>query len=190
MSTDRAGTSSGTDDLNTLAAGVRLLALDVDGVLTDGRIHYTSAGEEMKSFSILDGLGIKLLQRAGVDVAVITARKSPMVARRIRELGIAHCVQGREDKLRALQELLQQTGVTLAETAYMGDDLPDLGAIMAVGLGLSVANASSEVARRARWVSTARGGEGAVREACELLLRARGAWESAIAPYLHPHDGP
>lgn len=171
-------------ELETRARRVRLLALDVDGVLTDGRIHYTSAGEEMKSFSILDGLGIKLLRRSGIEVAVITARRSPMVDRRVAELGIEHCLQGREDKLEALQELIRQIGIGLDEVAYMGDDLPDLRAILSVGLGLTVANASSEVARHAPWRSTARGGDGAVREACEMLLRARGAWEAAIGRYL------
>jgi len=171
-------------ELLSAAAGIRLLALDVDGVLTDGRIHYTSTGEELKSFSILDGLGIKLVRRHGISVAIITARKSDMVTRRARELGIDHCLQGREDKLAALLELLRETGISLAETAYMGDDLPDLGALLAVWLGMTVANASSEVARRVAWQSSARGGEGAVREACEMLLRARGAWESAIEAYL------
>lgn len=166
------------------ARRVRLLALDVDGVLTDGLIHYTSSGEEMKSFSILDGLGIKLLRRAGIEVAVITARRSAMVERRVAELGIAHCLQGREDKLEALQELLAQLRLDAAEVAYMGDDLPDLRALLSVGLGLTVANASSEVARRAPWQSRARGGEGAVREACEMLLRARGDWDAQLAAYL------
>ena len=167
-------------DIEARARRVRLLALDVDGVLTDGRIHYTSAGEEMKSFSILDGLGIKLLRRAGVQVAVITARRSPMVDRRVAELGIEHCLQGREDKLEALRELIAPLGIMLDEVAYMGDDLPDLRAILSVGLGLSVANASSEVAKRAPWRSAARGGDGAVREACEMILRARGAWDEAV----------
>jgi 3-deoxy-D-manno-octulosonate 8-phosphate phosphatase (KDO 8-P phosphatase) len=166
------------------AARIRLLVLDVDGVLTDGGIHYTSAGEEMKSFSILDGLGIKLARRAGIEVAIITGRTSPMVQRRAAELGITHCVQGREDKLAALHELLGALGLTLAETAYMGDDLPDLSAILAAGLGLTVANAGADVVARACWRSSARGGHGAVREACEMLLRARGQWDSLVAAYL------
>lgn len=173
-------------DLATIARRIRLLALDVDGVLTDGRIHYIGNGEEMKSFSILDGLGIKLLRRSGIQVAIITARHSRAVERRMRELGIDHCMQGREDKLQALRELLAQTGFTLAETAYMGDDLPDLAAIMAVGLGMTVANASSEVACRATWQSSARGGEGAVRRACEMLLRKRGQWQQVVQTYLEP----
>lgn len=171
-------------ELEARARRVRLLALDVDGVLTDGRIHYSSSGEEMKSFSILDGLGIKLLRRAGIRVAVITARRSAMVDRRVAELGIEHCLQGREDKFEALQELLGELGMDAAEVAYMGDDLPDLCAILRVGLGLTVANASSEVAVRAPWQSRARGGEGAVREACEMILRARGEWETQLTAYL------
>ncbi len=176
--------STPAPELEARARRIRLLALDVDGVLTDGRIHYTSAGEEMKSFSILDGLGIKMLRRAGIEVAVITARRSPMVERRVAELGIEHCLQGREDKLEALRELVTPLGIALEEVAYMGDDLPDLRAILSVGLGMTVANASSEVAKRAPWRAAARGGDGAVREACEMLLRARGAWEEAIGRYL------
>ncbi len=179
-----------TQDLASIARRIRLLALDVDGVLTDGRIHYIGDAEEIKSFSILDGLGIKLLRRAGVRVAIITARRSAAVERRARELGIDDCVQGREDKLQALDELLARTGIARAETAYIGDDLPDLAAIMAVGLGMTVANASAEVARRARWQSRARGGDGAVREACEMLLRERGEWERALAPYLPADASP
>jgi 3-deoxy-D-manno-octulosonate 8-phosphate phosphatase (KDO 8-P phosphatase) len=178
-----------TEDLRAVARRIRLLALDVDGVLTDGRIHYSGEGEEMKSFSILDGLGIKLARRCGIQVAIITARRSVAVERRARELGIDHCLQGREDKLEALRELLGTTGLTLAQTAYMGDDLPDLRAILAVGLGMTVANASSEVARRAAWQSRARGGDGAVREACEMLLQARDQWTTALLPYLPEAGG-
>jgi 3-deoxy-D-manno-octulosonate 8-phosphate phosphatase (KDO 8-P phosphatase) len=170
--------------LRARAERIRLLALDVDGVLTDGGIHYSSAGEELKSFSILDGLGIKLARRAGIRVAIITGRTSAMVERRAAELGVDHCVQGREDKLAALQELIAREGIALAECAYMGDDLPDLAAIVQSGLGLTVANASADVASRAAWQSRARGGEGAVREACEMLLRARGQWDALLAPFL------
>lgn len=177
-------------NLAAAARRVRLLVLDVDGVLTDGRLHYTASGEEMKSFSVLDGLGIKLLRQQGIQVAIITARRSPALERRVGELGIEHCIQGREDKLQALAELLARTGITLAETAYIGDDLPDLAAITAVGLGMTVANASPDVAQRARWQSSARGGEGAVREACEMLLRERGQWEQVLQAYLPAGTAP
>jgi len=172
------------EQIRERAPHIRVLVLDVDGVLTSGQIHYSSDGEEMKSFSILDGLGIKLLRSNGVEVAIITGRRSVALERRVKELGIRHCIQGREDKLEALRELLQLMGLGLEQAGYMGDDLPDLRAIAAAGLGLTVANASADVARRAIWQSKARGGEGAVREACEMLLRARGDWDRAIAPYL------
>ena len=153
---------------------VRLLALDVDGVLTDGRIYYGNTDEELKAFNIKDGLGVKLLQDAGVKVAIITGRQSEIVARRARELGIEDVVQGREDKLSALQELCDREGLALEDCAYMGDDLPDLSAIKAAGLGLTVADATRAVAAAADWQSSLAGGAGAVREACELILEARG----------------
>lgn len=156
------------------ARGLRMLALDVDGVLTDGRITYSASGEELKSFNIKDGLGIKLLQRSGMEVAIITGRRSPMVERRAAELGIETIVQGREDKLLALRELCEARGLTLAECAYMGDDLPDLAAIRAAGVGLSVADGAAAARAAADWVSSRAGGSGAVREACEALLDARG----------------
>jgi 3-deoxy-D-manno-octulosonate 8-phosphate phosphatase (KDO 8-P phosphatase) len=156
------------------AVGIRLLALDVDGVLTDGTIYYGNAGEELKAFNIKDGLGIKLLQRAGVTVAIITGRQSDIVSRRARELGITEIVQGREDKREALLELCAKLGLSLSDCAYMGDDLPDLGAIAATGLGLTVADAAAAVAAAAHWQSSVPGGRGAVREACEFILAAKG----------------
>lgn len=156
------------------AARVQLLALDVDGVLTDGSIYYGNDGEELKAFSIKDGLGIKLLQRAGVEVVIITGRQSRIVARRAAELGIAEVIQGREDKRVALEELCRRKSLEVSECAYMGDDLPDLGAIVSAGLGMTVADATAAVAGAADWQSRYPGGRGAVREACEFLLEARG----------------
>jgi 3-deoxy-D-manno-octulosonate 8-phosphate phosphatase (KDO 8-P phosphatase) len=157
--------------------------LDVDGVLTDGRIVYGNDGEELKAFNIRDGLGIKLLQRAGVRVAIITGRRSTIVERRARELAIDTVVQGREDKLVALRELCAEQSLALDECAYMGDDLPDLAAISAAGLGLTVADAEPAVAAAASWQSVRAGGRGAVREACEALLRARGDFEAIEDSY-------
>jgi 3-deoxy-D-manno-octulosonate 8-phosphate phosphatase (KDO 8-P phosphatase) len=165
------------------AAKVRLLVLDVDGVLTDGRIYYGNDGEELKAFDIKDGLGIKLLQRAGVAVAIITGRQSEIVARRARELGIEDLTQGREDKLQALDELCQRRGLALEQCAYMGDDLPDLAAIRRAGLGMSVADASPVVRAAADWLSTRNGGEGAVREACEFILGTLGERERLEAEF-------
>jgi 3-deoxy-D-manno-octulosonate 8-phosphate phosphatase (KDO 8-P phosphatase) len=162
------------------ARNIRLLALDVDGVLTDGLISYSDSGEELKSFSIKDGLGIKLLQRAGIEVAIITGRRSAIVERRAAELGISTIVQGREDKLEALTELCRERDLPLAHCAYMGDDLPDLGAVRAAGLGLSVADGADAVRHAADWCSTRCGGDAAVREACDTMLAARGQLANLI----------
>lgn len=166
------------------ARTVRLLALDCDGVLTDGRLYYGNDGEEMKAFSILDGHGIKMLRATGVEVAIITGRKSELVKRRAKELGITELLlQGREDKLEALHELLPMAGVALNAVAYCGDDLPDLAAIQSVGLGIAPANAHVAVRERADWVTSVRGGDGAVREITDLLMRAQGTLDAAIARY-------
>jgi 3-deoxy-D-manno-octulosonate 8-phosphate phosphatase (KDO 8-P phosphatase) len=170
-------------DLEQKTRAIRLLALDVDGVLTDGRIYYGNQGEELKAFNIKDGLGIKLLQRAGIEVAIITGRKSEIVARRAGELGITTVIQGREDKCEALLELCKSLDLRMAECAYMGDDLPDLAAIRSCGLGLTVADASASVQRAAAWRSTLAGGCGAVREACEFILHARGQWAALEADF-------
>lgn len=165
------------------AQSIKLLALDVDGILTDGRIYYGNSGEELKAFNIKDGLGIKLLQSAGVAVAIITGRESAIVERRARELGITDIIQGREDKRTALEELCQRNNLTLADCAYMGDDLPDLAAIKSAGLGLTVADAASSVRAAAQWCSTRNGGSGAVREACEFILQANGNLAALEARY-------
>lgn len=165
------------------ACAIKLLALDVDGVLTDGRISYGNDGEELKSFNIKDGLGIKLMQRAGVEVSIITGRQSNIVERRARELGIDTIIQGREDKLTALLELCDAKGLQLSECAYMGDDLPDLAAVRAAAIGMTVADASPLVLASADWRSTQPGGNGAVREACESLLAARGQLDDLEASF-------
>ena len=151
-------------------ADIRLLVMDVDGVMTDGKITYTSDGQELKSFNIKDGLGIKLAQASGIETAIITGRKSPMVEQRARELGIANLVQGREDKLAALSDLVDQMNLSLDQVAYIGDDLPDLTAIESVKLGACPADAATEVKSKANWVSTRSGGDGCVRELCDLLV--------------------
>ena len=151
-------------------ADIRLLVMDVDGVMTDGKIIYTSDGQELKSFNIKDGLGIKRAQASGIETAIITGRTSPMIERRALELGIAHLVQGREDKLAALSGLLKQMDLSLDQVAYIGDDLPDLRAIESVKLGACPADAAFEVKSQANWVSTRAGGDGCVRELCDLLM--------------------
>lgn len=166
------------------AKRVRLLALDVDGVLSDGRLYYGNDGEELKAFYTPDGLGIKLLQAAGIEVAIITGRNSRIVERRAGELGIKRIVQGRDDKLVALRELLMETGLDLDQVAYMGDDLQDLGAIQSAALGMTVAGGDEFVASHADWRSQHEGGHGAVREACEFILDAQDQLDSARQRFL------
>lgn len=168
------------------ASQISLLALDVDGVLSDGRLHYGNSGEETKAFYTADGLGIKMLQAQGVQVAIITGRSSDIVARRARELGIAHLVQGRDDKLQALRELIETLDLDMSQVAYMGDDLPDLSAIQAAALGMTVADGDEFVASHADWRSQHPGGRGAVREACEFILQAQDKLEAVRGSYLKP----
>jgi 3-deoxy-D-manno-octulosonate 8-phosphate phosphatase (KDO 8-P phosphatase) len=171
-------TQMSKESTESSAARIKMLVLDVDGVLSDGRLYYSNSGDELKSFSIKDGLGIKLLQDAGVKVAIITGRTSEIVTRRATELGIEEIVQGREDKRHALAELCERSGINMEDCAYMGDDLPDLGAIISAGLGMTVADGAATVRQAADWTSEAKGGFGAVREACEYILEARGVWQT------------
>lgn len=166
------------------AMQVRLLALDVDGVLTDGRLYFAEDGQEFKTFDTQDGHGIKMLQHAGIEVAIITGRTTKLVQRRAGNLGIKHLLQGREDKLVALRELTAELGIPLDEVAYVGDDWPDLPAILAAGFGVAVANAHAELRARADHVTTLAGGRGAVREVCDLILQAQDRYDAALAPYL------
>ena len=166
------------------AKAVRLAIFDVDGVLTDGRLYFLADGSEFKTFNTLDGHGIKMLIASGVQTAIISGRSSPVVERRAANLGIQHLIQGREDKLVVLEQLLGELGLGYEEVAYLGDDLPDLPVIRRVGLGMAVANAAAFVREHAHGITTARGGEGAAREFCELILRAQGSLEAAHAAYL------
>ncbi|MGQ7815530.1 KdsC family phosphatase [Metapseudomonas furukawaii] len=173
-----------SNELLSRAKGVRLAVFDVDGVLTDGRLYFLPGGGEFKTFSTLDGQGIKMLMNAGVRTAIISGRQSEVVERRAQNLGIQHLFQGREDKLVVLEGLLAELGLSHDQVAYLGDDLPDLPVIRRVGLGMAVANADAFVRQHAHGVTQARGGEGAAREFCELILRAQGALEAAQAAYL------
>lgn len=156
------------------AQGIRLLALDVDGTLTDGRLWYAEDGRETKVFHVRDGLGIKLAQRHGVAVAIITARVSHALALRAEELGIVHLYQGREDKRACLGEIANALGLPMDACAMVGDDLPDIAAMRSAGLAVAVADAHPWAAAAAHWQTRQRGGQGAVREVCDLLLQAQG----------------
>lgn len=155
------------------AARVRFLVLDVDGVLTDGRLYYGARGEALKVFHVRDGHGLKLLAAAGVTAAVISGRRSAMTARRCRELGVRHVLQGIEDKLAAFQRLRGRLGVSSGECACVGDDLPDIPLMREVGLSFAVADAHPQARSAAHVVTRLAGGQGAVREVCDYLLEAR-----------------
>ena len=165
------------------AKKIKLVLLDVDGVLTDGRLYYGNSGEEMKAFNIQDGLGIKLLQKGDIQVGIITGRVSALLQRRADELSIDPVVQGREDKLTALNELLETMDVQMDEIAFVGDDLPDLAVIRRVGLGITPANGSAVVAAQAHWQTSKAGGQGAVREIAEMILEAQGKLQPILATF-------
>ena len=152
---------------------VRLLVLDVDGVLTDGRLYYGARGESLKVFNVKDGHGIKQVAAAGITVAIISGRKSPIVTRRARELGIRHVAQGVTDKLAALQKLVKSQSVALEHCACVGDDTPDAPMLHAAGLAIAVADAHPDARAVADLLTTRPGGQGAVREVCDWLIDAR-----------------
>jgi len=156
-------------------ARVRLLVLDVDGVLTDGRLFYGPKGELLKAFHVRDGHGIKQVAAAGITIAIISGRKSAAVARRARELGIRHVTQGANDKLSALRKLAKARRVSLEECACVGDDTPDAPILAAAGVGVAVADAHEDALAVADLVTSRAGGQGAVREVCDWLIAARKA---------------
>lgn len=171
------------------ARHVRLLALDVDGVMSDGKLLFSAQGDELKAFNILDGLGIKQLMAADIQVAIITGRNSPLTARRASDLGITHLMQGRDDKRVALQELAGQLGLEPGTIAYQGDDLQDLSAIQYAGLGVTVPNGHWFVRQHADYCTRTAGGQGAVRELTDLILHAQGKLKATLECYLLGSQG-
>ncbi len=163
---------------------LKLLILDVDGVLTDGKLFFDNEGNEYKSFHARDGHGIKLLRQTGVEVAVISGRKSNSVALRMKNLGIEHVYQGHENKRAAFNEIIEKTGITPEQTACMGDDLLDLPIMMRAGLAIAVADANFAVKQRADWCTTLPGGHGAVREVCDFIMQAQGHFDEVVNAYL------
>jgi 3-deoxy-D-manno-octulosonate 8-phosphate phosphatase (KDO 8-P phosphatase) len=161
------------DALFAVARAIRLLVLDVDGVLTDGRLYLSATGEEFKAFHVRDGSGLVAVQKAGVAVAIISGRDSGAVRQRAAELGIRHVRQGVTDKAAALDELMRETGVQEREVACVGDDTPDIPMLRKAALAVAVADAHPSAAAVAHWVTASGGGRGAVREVCDLLLRSR-----------------
>lgn len=165
------------------AERVRLAVFDVDGVLTDGSIMFDENGAEYKAFHAHDGLGLVMLQDAGVIVAVISSRTSNVVTRRMSELGIKHVLQGAKDKEQALAGLLQELDIDPGLAVFVGDDLVDLPAMSLAGMAVAMANARPQVIARADWTTSVRGGRGGVREVCEMLLEARGQLADCIEKY-------
>ena len=163
---------------------IRLIAFDVDGILTDGGLYLADSGEEFKRFNSLDGHGLKMLKASGVELAIITGRTSRCVELRAKNLGITHLYQGVENKLEVMQTLLDSLKLAPEVAAYMGDDVVDLPVMRRVGLAISVPNAPQVVRDHAHYVSQREGGHGAVREACELIMSAQGTLDTQLAPYL------
>lgn len=174
--------------MNTLlekAKKIKCLICDVDGVLTDGLLYMDNHGNELKAFHVQDGMGLKLLMAAGIEVAVITASVNKVIDHRMQQLGITHYFKGQIDKCAAYTELKQRLGLQDEQFAYIGDDLPDLPVLRQTGLGVTVANGVCQLKEFACWTTVAHGGRGAVRELCELILTSQQLLETALARYLN-----
>lgn len=166
------------------AAKVRLMGFDIDGVMTDGRLYFGPEGDFCKAFFSRDGLGLKLLAKSGVKLAIITGRDSPIVTQRAANLGIELVMQGIEDKRGAMASLLARENLDYDQCGYMGDDMIDLPLLRVCGFSATVPDGHEQVRRNVCYVTRANAGAGAVREVCELILRAQGTWERVMAPYL------
>ena len=171
-------------DILEKAAGIKLVIFDVDGVLTDGSLFIGDDGQEYKAFNSKDGHGMRMLQDAGVDIAIITGRVSNVVEHRMKDLGIKHVYQGKRQKLPAFEELLQKVGLPAEQVAYVGDDVVDLPVMSKVGLAICVQDGHGFVKKHAHWITEHGGGRGAGRDVCELILQARGQLESMLHSYL------
>ena len=171
-------------DILEKAAKIKLLVFDVDGVLTDGRLIIGDDGQEYKSFYSKDGLGMKMLQQTGVKIAVITARTSNVVIHRMQSLGIKHIYQGRLEKLPAFEEILNTLNISAEEAAYVGDDVIDLPVMLRAGLAITVQDAHPLTKQHAHWQTPQRGGRGAARDVCELIMQAQGTLETQFQKYL------
>lgn len=175
--------TSETDDVLTRAKKIKVMIFDIDGVMTDGGLTIGDDGQEYKTFHSHDGLGLKMLKKSGVEMAIITGRSSKVVSKRAENIGIEHLYQGIENKLEAYNDLIKKLGVSPKETAFMGDDIVDVPPMLRCGLAISVPAAFDSVKERAHYVTTRQAGKGAVREVCELLMRAQGTFDAITAPY-------
>ena len=168
---------------------IRLLAMDVDGVLTDGSLNIGAEGELFKAFNAKDGMGISLAMRNGLEIALITGRRSEIIHRRAEELGITLLYEGVKDKALQLKQIAAERGISLAEIAYMGDDLNDLPAMVQAGISFAPADAAKDVLKAVNAVASCNGGRGAVREIIELILEAQGKWENIVKAYMSHGQG-
>lgn len=175
---------AGTADAPERAKRVRIMLFDVDGVLTDGRLWYGPAGETFKSFSVLDGHGMKMLMHSGVEVALLSGRSSPAVTARAAELGIRHALQGIEDKAAAFARLLAELGLAAGQAGFMGDELVDLPVMRRCALACAPGSARAQVLQHAHYVALATAGAGAAREVCEFVMQSQGTLDPALAQYL------
>ncbi len=167
------------------AKKIKLLICDVDGVLTDGGLYFDKNGDELKRFYVQDGHGLKSLMQYGIEVAIISARNTPSVEYRMKNLGIKHYYQGQDDKKIALQELIQKLKLNLEQVAYIGDDVIDLPVMTQVGFAIAVSNANEAIKPYAHYITLKQGGQGGVREVCDLLLKTQGHYENFIKQYLN-----
>lgn len=173
-----------TQDSIERARAIKLIIFDVDGVMTDGTLYLADDGQEYKGFNSLDGHGLKMLKKTGVDLGIITGRDSQVVAHRARSLGITHLHQGAQDKLQVYRQLLEEMGLGPEQTAFMGDDVVDLPVMRRAGLAIAVPAAPDLVKAHAHYITRRAGGQGAVREACEFIMRAQGSFDAQMALYL------
>lgn len=175
---------TGDPELTARARAIKLIVFDVDGVLTDGGLYVGDDGQEYKAFHSRDGLGMKMLQSSGVELALITGRSSQVVTHRAKDLNIRHVYQGALDKLAAFQQLIETLALEAAQIAFMGDDVVDLPVLKRCGLALTVPEAPTIVHKHAHYVATRPGGHGAAREVCELIMLAQGTLSGQLATYL------
>ncbi|WP_455223291.1 3-deoxy-manno-octulosonate-8-phosphatase KdsC [Kaarinaea lacus] len=166
------------------AKNIKLIIFDVDGVLTDGSLFYGDDGQEYKAFNSRDGHGMKMLQETGVQIAIITGRTSEVVLHRMKNLKVQHIYQGRLEKLPAFEELINKLGIEKDHVAYVGDDVVDLPIMIRVGLAITVPSAHDLAKQHAHWITTQAAGAGAAREICEMIMKAQGTYEAAMAKYL------
>jgi 3-deoxy-D-manno-octulosonate 8-phosphate phosphatase (KDO 8-P phosphatase) len=170
-------------DIKDKAKNIKVLVLDIDGVMTDGKMHYTNNGDEFKSFDVTDGLGIILAQKHGLKCAILTAKESNIVAKRAKDLGIEQVYQGYHFKIEVLDDIKKAFDVTAEEICFVGDDIIDIPVLKKIGLSVAVKNARAEVKREVDYITQVAGGYGAVREVCELILNAQGKWEEVLDVY-------